>query len=221
MTVWYDSAALHAQTTGLPRHGGKAAPTPGQGSLHSSEKVCARCHSPELTLRMGCAHCGGAALAGLRHCLKCNFSARSVSVYACSACGHASPYEKLADGGLAAQPSQRDQLIAGLHRLRSMCGAMECAVLMVRIDLEKEATGFLANIPTPFNAACTALQPLGDVFRFGQCFLVCIQDSKEAVEDSILHIRALVQATLDERVSLKLDLFALDPVLTTLEQQLL
>ena len=218
MTVWYDSAALQAQTTSLPRHNGKAGATPCHGSLHSSEKVCARCHSPELTLRMGCPQCGGAALAGLRQCLKCNAADRAVSVYACSACGHASPYEQLADGGLAAQPSQRDQLIAGLHRLKSTCGAMECAVLMVRIDIDKEATGLLANVPMPFNAVCTALQPLGDVFRFGQCFLVCVQDSKEAVEDSILHIRALVQATLDERVALKLDVFALEPVLATLER---
>ncbi len=99
-----------------------------------------------------------------------------------------------------------------------MCGVLESAVLMVRIESQMEAGGLAANDPRPFNAVCSALQPLGDVFRFGQCFLVCIRDSKEAVEDSILHIRALVQATLDERVPLKLDVFALDPVLATLER---
>ena len=88
---------------------------------------------------------------------------------------------------------------------------------MVRIDVEGQATSVSAGESAHFDAVRAALQPLGDVFRFGQCFLICIQDSKEAVEDSILHIRALVQAALDERAALKLDVFSIDPVLATLE----
>ena len=113
--------------------------------------------------------------------------------------------------------SQRDQLIAALHRLKSLYGALECAVLMVRIDVEEQAASVSAGDSAHFDAVRAALRPLGDVFRFGQCFLICIQDSKEAVEDSILHIRALVQAALDERAGLKLDVFSIDPVLATLE----
>ena len=167
MTVWYDSAALRAQSTIPRQHRAGAVATPRHVSLDVGAGVCARCYAPE--------------------------------------------------SAFDPPTSQRDQLIAALHRLKSSYGAIECAVLMVRIDMESQVASASVGVSAHFDAAHAALQPLGDVFRFGQCFLICIQDSKEAVEDSILHIRALVQAALDERAALKLDVFSVDPVLATLE----
>ncbi len=116
----------------------------------------------------------------------------------------------------AEQANQRSALVASLQHNITARGTSQSAVVMLRVNCE--AAEYAPTFGADKAAAVLAtLQRLGEVFRFGQTFLLCICDTLEAVEDSARHIQALVQADVGETWFVRLDCFSADDVLCALE----